>query len=107
MQFFTGYIEGYYGRILEWRNRERLLDGLESVGMNSYFYAPKDDACHRQFWRQTYDAAWRRAFKRFTGKAVSKDIQIIAGISPGLDFDFASEGGSAGLIFNRVLCFVC
>ena len=47
--------------------------------------------CHRQFWRQTYDAAWRRAFKRFTGKAVTKDIQIIAGISPGLDFDFASS----------------
>ena len=89
MQFFTGYIEGYYGRLLEWRDRDRLLDGLESVGMNSYLYAPKDDACHRQFWRQTYDTAWQQAFKRFTGKAVTKDIQIIAGISPGLDFDFA------------------
>ena len=44
MQFFTGYIEGYYGKLLEWQDRDRLLDGLEAVGMTSYFYAPKDDA---------------------------------------------------------------
>ena len=105
MQFFTGYIEGYYGKLLEWHDRDRLLDGLEAAGMTSYFYAPKDDAFHRQFWRQTYDAAWRRAFKRFTGKAVTKDIQIIAGISPGLDFDFASldQADAAGGDFNILL----
>ena len=107
MQFFTGYIEGFYGRLLEWQDRDRLLDGLDSVGMNSYFYAPKDDAYQRQFWRQTYDSAWRRAFKRFTGKAVTKDIQIIAGISPGLDFDFASldqadeEGGDFTILLEK------
>ena len=105
MQFFTGYIEGYYGKLLAWHDRDRLLDGLEAVGMTSYFYAPKDDAFHRQFWRQTYDAAWRRAFKRFTGKAVTKDIQIVAGISPGLDFDFASldQANSAGGDFTILL----
>ena len=41
MQFFTGYIEGYYGKLLAWHDRDRLLDGLEAVGMTSYFYAPK------------------------------------------------------------------
>ena len=108
-QLFTGYIEGYYGRLLEWQDRDRLLDGLEAAGMTSYFYAPKDDACQRQFWRQTHDAAWRRAFTRFAGKAATKDIQIIAGISPGLDFDYASldqandAGGDFTILLNKAL----
>lgn len=90
MQQFTGYIEGYYGRLLDWQDRERLLVGLAAVGMNSYFFAPKEDACHRQFWRQPYELAWKKAFSQFTVSAAAKKIQVIAGIAPGLDFDFAS-----------------
>ena len=41
---FTGYIEGYYGRLLDWRDRNRLLGGVAAAAMTSYFYAPKEDA---------------------------------------------------------------
>ena len=87
---FTGYIEGYYGRIFDWRNRNRLLGGVAAAGMTSYFYAPKEDACHRQFWRQPYDKAWQAEFTQFAVTAAAKNIHLIAGIAPGLDFDFAS-----------------
>ena len=87
---FTGYIEGYYGRIFDWRNRNRLLGGVAAAGMTSYFYAPKEDACHRQFWRQPYDKAWQAEFTQFAATAAAKNIHLIAGIAPGLDFDFAS-----------------
>jgi hypothetical protein len=87
---FTGYIEGYYGQLLSWHDRDRLLDGLKIAGMTSYFYAPKEDACHRYLWRQPYDAAWQASFAKFTANAEARNIHIIAGIAPGLDFDFAA-----------------
>ena len=91
---FTGYIEGYYGRLLDWRDRNRLLGGVAAAGMTSYFYAPKEDACHRQFWRQPYDKAWQAEFTQFAATAAAKNIHLIAGVAPGLDFDFASLDAS-------------
>jgi hypothetical protein len=87
---FTGYIEGYYGRLFDWRDRNRLVGGVAAAGMTSYFYAPKEDACHRQFWRQPYDKTWQAEFTQFAATAAAKNIHLIAGIAPGLDFDFAS-----------------
>ena len=91
---FTGYIEGYYGRLFDWRDRNRLLGGVAAAGMTSYFYAPKEDARHRQFWRQSYDKAWQAEFTQFAAAAAAKNIHLIAGIAPGLDFDFSSLDGS-------------
>ena len=91
---FTGYIEGYYGRLFDWRDRNRLLGGVAAAGMTSYFYAPKEDACHRQFWRQPYDKAWQAEFAQFAATAAAKNIHLIAGIAPGVDFDFASLDAS-------------
>ena len=87
---FTGYIEGYYGRLLDWRDRDRLIDRVVAAGMNSYFYAPKEDRYHRYYWRQPYDLTWQQAFSKFSRRAAVKGIYVIAGIAPGLDFDFAS-----------------
>ena len=49
---YYGYIEGYYGRLLSFAERGRILKQLKHLGMNSYFYAPKDDPYHRFNWRQ-------------------------------------------------------
>ncbi|WP_443645267.1 beta-N-acetylglucosaminidase domain-containing protein [Candidatus Ponderosibacter sp. Uisw_141_02] len=91
---FTGYIEGYYGRLFDWHDRNRLLGGVAAAEMTSYFYAPKEDARHRQFWRQPYDKAWQAEFTQFATIAAAKNIHLIAGIAPGLDFDFASLDAS-------------
>ena len=91
---FTGYIEGYYGRLLDWRDRNRLLGGVAAAAMTSYFYAPKEDDRHRQFWRQPYDKAWQAEFTQFAATAAAKNIHLIAGVAPGLDFDFASLDAS-------------
>ena len=85
----TGYIEGYYGHLLGWDDRLRLLDKLASLSMNAYLYAPKDDPCHRFHWRVDYDSDWRAGFAQFCRDAHARHISVIAGIAPGLDFDFA------------------
>ena len=38
-----GYIEGYYGRLLNWTDRLNLLDRLGELNINFYIYGPKED----------------------------------------------------------------
>ena len=85
-----GYIEGYYGNILDWKSRKRIIKKMNSLGLNSYFYAPKEDIYHRLHWRKNYTKSWQNNFKNFCSFANENNIEIIAGISPGLDFNFSS-----------------
>ena len=85
---FNGYIEGYYGRLLNWSERKLILDKLNKNNMSYYFYAPKEDDKHRLNWNKNYPNLWKESFKQFCTYAKTKEIRIIAGISPGLSFDF-------------------
>ena len=83
-----GYIEGYYGRLLSWKNREVISKSLHKNKMNTYFYCPKEDVCHRISWREKYSKKWRLNFQNFTQLSRKNNINVIAGIAPGLDFNF-------------------
>ena len=85
----SGYIEGYYGRLFDWPARHELVAVMGGLGMNSYLYAPKDDAAHRFAWRTPYDAEWLSGFADFAAAAARQNIDVMAGIAPGLDFNFA------------------
>ena len=84
----TGYIEGYYGKLLSWENRELIIKTLSKNKMNTYFYAPKEDTKHRLYWKKKYNKEWRSKFRKFSDKCKKNKIDIIAGIAPGLDFNF-------------------
>jgi hypothetical protein len=99
-----GYIEGYYGRLLDWPQRHDLLTVLEREGMNGYVYAPKEDPAHRFQWRQNWSQHWWQEFRSFTKDAKKKGITVIAGIAPGLDFDFSSlidGGGDLAILVEK------
>ena len=82
----NGYIEGYYGRLLTWEERNRIISNLKKNKMNFFFYAPKEDDKHRLNWKQDYESSWKKKFKKFSDNAKLNNVTIIAGISPGLDF---------------------
>ena len=84
----NGYIEGYYGRLLKWSDRHAILKKLRDCDLNSYFYCPKEDLKHRLMWRQNYKKKWVSAFKNFCETAKKFELNILIGISPGLDFNF-------------------
>ena len=84
-----GYAEGYYGRLLSWAERARLLATLQSLGMNTYYYAPKEDPWHRFDWRTPYPQKWLEEFQGFCHEARQRDVIVVAGVAPGLDFDFS------------------
>lgn len=88
-----GYAEGFYGRLLRWPDRLQILDALLVNGFNCYYYAPKEDACHRMSWRVPYDERWRQAFRVFCAAASERGISVVAGVAPGLDFNFQHLDG--------------
>ena len=49
-----GFIEGYYGNPWSTKDRVNLMKWGGYYKLNSYFYAPKDDAKHRLQWDQLY-----------------------------------------------------
>ncbi len=100
---WSGYIEGYYGQLFDWPDRQSLLPVLGMLGMNSYLYAPKDDLENRYNWRTPYDDGWRKNFADFAALAQLQDLKVIAGIAPRLDFDFANLDKKTGGDF---LCLV-
>ena len=84
----NGYIEGYYGRLLNWEERNRIIEKLSKNKMNFYFYAPKEDDKHRLYWKKKYSESWKYNFLNFCNNAKKNKIKIITGISPGLNFNF-------------------
>ena len=84
----NGYIEGYYGRLLDWKSRKLIIKSLSKNKMSTYFYAPKEDENHRLNWRKKYNSKWRNSFKNFTKFGKENNVNIIAGIAPGLNFNF-------------------
>lgn len=84
----NGYIEGYYGQLLKWSERYLILKKLKKCKFNTYFYCPKEDIEQRLKWRDNYKLKWLTPFKKFCLTAKNYDLNILVGISPGLDFNF-------------------
>ncbi len=88
--YMFGYIEGYYGKLLNWDERKKIVKKLKMLDMKYYFYAPKEDMFHRKCWRKKYPKKWTEQFKGFTHFSNLNNVKIIAGVSPGLDFNYSS-----------------
>ena len=100
-----GYIEGYYGRLLSWEHRELIIKSLYKNNMNTYFYAPKEDINHRLCWKKNYSKSWRLNFRKFTDISKKYKIDVIAGLAPGLDFNFKQLKEKTKKIKNQILKF--
>ena len=96
-----GYVEGYYGRLFDWQERKAIVDVLARNNLGRYLYAPKEDIKHRYRWREPYDKAWLQQFADFCTYANQHKVSVIAGVAPGLDFDFGDL--PSGADFNALL----
>lgn len=98
-----GYIEGYYGRLLGWQDRRRIIARLAALGMNAYLYAPKEDPCHRVTWREPWPAVWIAEFSAMCAAAAAHGVMIFAGIAPGLDYDSANDGAEFDTLLAKAM----
>ena len=88
LQNIFGYIEGYYGKLLTWENRYKIVHELKKNNFNTYFYCPKEDINHRFHWREKYPKTWIKEYKNFYNFSIKNKVNLISGISPGLDFKY-------------------
>jgi len=89
--FFTGVIEGFYNRPWTVYQRLDLFKKLNKYKMNSYLYAPKDDAKHRAKWRDPYTNEECQDIKKLIDSCKQNNVIFFYGISPGLDIKYSDE----------------
>jgi len=90
-KFICGVVEGFYG--IPWTSDQRklLFQWMNSMGMTTYMYAPKDDAKHRAFWRDLYSVEEAENLTSLIEAATENNITFVYAISPGLDICFSSS----------------
>jgi hyaluronoglucosaminidase len=93
-----GIIEGFYGT--PWTHAQRLdmIDFIAGIGMNTYVYAPKDDALLRRDWRSHYEADALAALGELITRCASRDIRFVYALSPGLSMSYASADDLRALV---------
>ena len=89
--FLGGVVEGFYGRPWSHNERLQLLSDISALGLNTYFYAPKNDLKHRAIWRQSYDDREFESIRDLVRRCDQLGMHFIYGLSPGLDIRFSDE----------------
>jgi len=89
--FVCGVVEGFYGRPWTLSQRKDLFDKMESWGMSSYLYAPKDDCKHRAYWRELYTVEEADHLQSLISAASDRNIDFYYAISPGLDITYSNS----------------
>ncbi|MEG1706840.1 MAG: beta-N-acetylglucosaminidase domain-containing protein, partial [Clostridia bacterium] len=86
-----GVIEGFYGEPYTFQTRLSVLEFLNKYRYNAYFYAPKDEPCHRAEWRKPYVSDKLSEIESLNARSKQLNIDFYFCISPGLDFNFCNE----------------
>lgn len=86
----VGVVEGFYGN--PWSHEERLdmITFMGDIGMDTYFYAPKDDPFHRSNWREPYTGEHLERFQELVRVAEDANVNLYYAISPGLNIEYSN-----------------
>lgn len=87
----AGVVEGFYGFPWDFHDRISMISFMSRVGLNLYFYAPKDDPYHRILWRNPYPSSLIEQFRELIDFSNRYSVNFAFAISPGLDIDYSSQ----------------
>ena len=96
-----GYIEGFYGNPWNTEKRISIIKALAAHGMNTYYYAPKDDPYHRRLWRDLYPENELNELKKLINTAKTNFTDLVWCTAPGLDIQYSSDKDFA-LLINKI-----
>lgn len=96
-----GYIEGFYGDTWEQGKRLSVMSLMAKYGMNTFYYAPKDDDYHREKWREPYPEKELSDLKNLFDFACENEFDFCWSIGPGLTYKYTSEEDFE-LLINKI-----
>ncbi|MBO5066302.1 MAG: beta-N-acetylglucosaminidase domain-containing protein [Clostridia bacterium] len=86
-----GYIEGFYGPTWSHISRLSVMQLMAKYGMNTYFYAPKDDIYHREKWREKYPQKEWNDLKALFDASAENYLDFNWCVGPGLSYKYTSD----------------
>ncbi len=86
-----GYIEGFYGPTWEDSKRRSVMKLMAANGMNTFYYAPKDDLYHREKWRELYPEKELAQLKALFDLATENYMSFYWAVGPGLTYHYTSD----------------
>ena len=92
-----GVVEGYYGRPYTHQDRLWLIERMAEWDLDTYVYAPKDDALHRDRWREPYSPAQLDEFRRLVEHGTAHGVRVGFAIAPGLSIEYGSASDRKAL----------
>ena len=93
-----GYIEGFYGKPWTQESRFSVLKLMAKYKMNTIYYAPKDDAFHRDLWRELYPENELNQLKSMVDLAKNCQMDFYYCIAPGLSMKYSDDDEFSFLI---------
>ena len=86
-----GYIEGFYGKTWSHKSRKMMLGLMSFFGMNTYYYAPKDDPYHRDKWDVLYPEKELSQLSEISEFCRENFVDFHFCIAPGLSMKYSSD----------------
>jgi protein O-GlcNAcase/histone acetyltransferase len=107
--FLAGVIEGFYGPPWTQAERFELFDWMARGGLNTYFYAPKDDLNQRAIWRELYSPTEAEALGQLIQACQQRHLRFVYALSPGLDIRYSNAAELEHLQrrFEQMLALGC
>ena len=93
-----GYIEGFYGPTWKHEKRLSVMRLMAKYGMNTFYYAPKDDEYHRVKWNLPYPEKELSELKELFDTAAENELNVCWCVGPGLTYHYTSEADFEALI---------
>lgn len=94
-----GYIEGFYGNPWPHSVRKFMIKKMAFSGMNTYYYAPKDDPYHRDKWDELYPEKELAQLSEIAEICRENFVDFHFCIAPGLSMKYSSESD-----FDKLAC---
>ncbi len=77
-----GIVEGFFGPLWSWGERQSLVSLLAPAGYRRYVYAPKGDLALRRAWEAEYSDAWLNSLAAFSSHCEKHGVEFGVGVSP-------------------------
>jgi len=106
---YYGIVEGFYGRPWNARQRHQLFIWMQTGGLNTYLYAPKDDLKHRTAWRELYDEPEAAELAALIRDCSRHRLNFVYALAPGLDIHYTQPAEFEALAakLNQVIELGC